>query len=421
MIATGGRAVPPASAPVVLARLEFALLCALLFVLPIMETPKTVAFLLYVAVWCGRRLATGAWRLRRPDRFEFALIMLVAAAAASTALNWPITNGTKGVADSLRYALVFWCVYRGGYSERQYRVAAAAIAAGALLGIGWGVGELVTGRRPNLELHSAGTVTQSSIYVLIVLVTAIGFAHTRFLPPSLQPAGARGRVFWPVAVALLTLALVVMGSRGALLGLCLLLLFFALVVNTARYWVAALSAIAVVAVLSFASTRIAAQIEFLAGAGQRYSTARMTTADSERYDNWRIALAQLHRLDAPWFGIGPRNYRSIDVTQFSFDPPLRLPAGRLNHAHNLFLTKLVEEGVAGLAALALFLGLVALALARAWARRRWCDWKWFAAAGALAVPVLGGAVNTPFYQEHAILALAVIAVYLGGERGVSAG
>jgi hypothetical protein len=47
---------------------------------------------------------------------------------------------------------------------------------------------------------------------------------------------------------------------------------------------------------------------------------------------------------------------------------------------------------------------------------RWYDWSWFAALGALTIPIVGGMVNTPFFQEHAILAMALMAIYLGSRR-----
>jgi O-antigen ligase len=150
----------------------------------------------------------------------------------------------------------------------------------------------------------------------------------------------------------------------------------------------------------------------------RFASERMLQSNLEHYDNIRVALAQFSQTDSPWLGIGPRNYRSIDLSRLTFDPPLRLPVaqGKLNHAHNLFLTKLVEEGLFGLVAFLSLIGVVLYELFTALRGGRWYDWRWFAALGALTIPIGGGMVNTPFFQEHAMLAMALMAIYLGSRR-----
>jgi O-antigen ligase len=133
----------------------------------------------------------------------------------------------------------------------------------------------------------------------------------------------------------------------------------------------------------------------------------------------RVAVAQIREGESLWFGIGPRNFRSIDVARWHFDPPLGMSEAQRTgpvHAHNLFLTKLVEEGAAGLTALVFFFGLVARGLWRAWRRKEWYEWRWFAAFGALGVAVIAGSVNTPFYQEHAMLEMALMAIFMAARR-----
>jgi len=44
------------------------------------------------------------------------------------------------------------------------------------------------------------------------------------------------------------------------------------------------------------------------------------------------------------------------------------------------------------------------------------SWTWIAALGALLMPAIAGSFNTPFYQEHAMLAMALMAIYLGSRR-----
>lgn len=398
-------------------KLELLLLGLLLFALPTMESPKTIALLLYLIVWTARRFSLAKLRQFRPHAIEMCLMAMLAASAASTAFNWPFPNGAKGFSDTLRYVLLFWCIYRAGYSAAQHRTLAYATTAGLVVGLALATFELATGRRALFELHSAGILTQSAIYISVVLVLALGVFLTRWLPRGPEPVAKTPLWPWALAMVAMLLALIVMGSRGAMLALALTVLFIAVCVNRARMWAAlAVAAVLVTAagvgMLKFSGGNMLATIQ------TRFASERMLQSNLQHYENIRVALAQVRQTDTLWLGIGPRNYRSIDLSRLTFDPPLRLPGaqGKLNHAHNLFLTKLVEEGLFGLVAFLSLIGVVLYELFTAWCGGRWYDWRWFAALGALTIPIVGGMVNTPFYQEHAMLAMALMAIYLGSRR-----
>jgi O-antigen ligase len=298
---------------------------------------------------------------------------------------------------------------------------AHAITWGVLAGLAFAVFELVSARRPALELHSAGVVTQSAMYVSMAAMLTFGMALVRWLPRGAPAAPERPAWPWVATFALLLLALLVMASRGALLALAPALLVVALMVRRAKLWSALALGAAVVAAAGLL-------VVHLGGRGvaqslkERLAGERLAQSNLERMENYRIALAQIRQGEAAWLGIGPRNYHSIDLASLRFDPPLRLgeAARKLNHAHNVFLTKLVEEGIVGLAAFLAFWGLVAQRLYAAWRADAWYAWHWIAAWGAAAVSLVAGSVNTPFYQEHAMLAMALIALHLGARRAAAA-
>ena len=170
------------SFPITAERVEFWLLCCLLFVLPTLEAPKNVALVLYVVVWASRRASLAALRAYRPAAVEVALLAIIAACGASTLANWPFDNGVKGLSDTVRYAALFVCVFRAGYSEAQHRTLATVITWGTLFGLVVGMVELMEGRRPNLELHSAGPATLAAMYVSTASLLAFGLFLTRWLP-----------------------------------------------------------------------------------------------------------------------------------------------------------------------------------------------------------------------------------------------
>ena len=401
-------------------KLEFYLLCTLLFVLPILESPKHVALVLYLVVWSCRHFSFDALRRFRPDVIEFSLLVLIITGIASTVANWPFPNGIRGLTDTLRLVLVFWCIYRAGYSESQHRVLGMAIVAGVLVGLVVAVIEVSIGTRPLLELHSAGILTQSATYVGTALILTLGVVLVRWLPRSSTARWSTPIALWITALVTMAVALLAMASRGALLAAGVSALAIVAVVNRIRLWM--MSALAAGLLVLTALVLFNADLGglFLKSVKNRYDSERFPVSDLGRHQHWRIALAQVDQGNTLWLGVGPRNFRSIDVAQLKFDPPLGASEGKLNHAHNLFLTKLAEEGLLGLGAFVLFLAVAARALWMAWRSGSGYDWKWFAGFGALTVPVIAGSFNTPFFQEHALLAMAMLAIFLASRRRVRA-
>jgi hypothetical protein len=162
------------SAPLGLLRAEFAILLALCFVLPILEAPKSLALALLLIMLLLRLVVFERPALRAPDLTEALLVLLVAASLLSSVVNWPIANGFKGAKDTFSAAAICWYMYRTPHSRRELYRIAQWLTAGILVGLIGGAAEVLAGRRPNLEFHSAGIVTQSAIYLLIGLVPPQG-------------------------------------------------------------------------------------------------------------------------------------------------------------------------------------------------------------------------------------------------------
>lgn len=393
------------------ARIEYALVCALALVLPTLESPKNLAVFLLLLTWVVHRIVARDVVLRRPDWVEASLLFILAACILSTVFNWPLVNGLKGLKDTLVQVFVFWLIYRAGYSERQYLIIAATVAAGVLIGLGWGVLDVAQGRLGQLQFHSAGIVTQSALYLSIALATTFAVAWTR--PTVLSGIHlVRHQILWWTAAVIMVIGLFLMASRGAILAVVVTYAIYALVIGRRTLWFIILGAMGLAVALALILPDSFNQSRWLTKTREMTSTGRLVAADQERVDNWRIAIARVAQADAVIVGIGPRNFAAIDRTAMRFDPPLVIGSGRLNHAHNLYLNKLVEEGVLGLSALLMFFGLVIARLVRDRRRGEWRHWKWFAGVGALTIPGVAGLFGTPWYQEHALLAMMILAIYL---------
>lgn len=386
-------------------RAAFVLLCVLLLVLPNLEAPKTVAWALFVLCSLGVVFRVGedpvGWHA-----LGTSLVALVAASGISTAVNWPLQNGVKGIFDTVMYSLVCWCVYRGRWTAARRRVLITAIAVGVLAGLARAVWEVSTGRLSQLEFHSAGVVTQSSIYLGVALVAVLGMLVAR---DSATPRSAWAVGWWLIAGCVMLAGLGLMASRGAILAFGVAWLLILFIVRRPSVVIASLVVMAVVTVcVAFAPAgldrRLSYKIEQLPGMLYGNHNDRIRAA------MWRIGVARLAQGDAWWVGIGPRNFSSIDPHTVGVDIA---GLGRLNHAHNLFLNKAVEEGLIGLGAFIAFFAVVSRLMAREWRRRGGqVDGVWFGAVGALVVPAVAGSFNTPWYQEHALLAAILIGLAL---------
>lgn len=393
-----------------LKNIEFALLCLLALVLPVLEAPKNLAVVLLFGVWLARQIFFEPLRPRRPDKVEFALIWLILASVVSTALNWPSPGELKGVKDTAFGVFVCWTVYRSGLSPRRHYLLAVMVAVGVMVGLAWGTIDVLRGVRSLLEFNSAGVVTQSSIYLGIALVMSFGVAYAET---------GRQHALWWLATALMLVGLFLMASRGSILAVGLVGLFFLLTKGNRKVWLIGLLSLALAAGTALLLPDKFNQARFVEKSRLLMQTRAIDQNDNLRFTMWRIGAAQFVQGGSPLFGIGPRNFSAIDLAALKFDPPLTLTDKRLNHAHNLFLTKLAEEGLFGLSALLYLFWRVGAGLVRDWRSGNRLGWPWFGALGALAVPVIAGFFNTPWYQEHALLAMMLFGVYFSAWTKIS--
>jgi O-antigen ligase len=382
-----------------LGRVQYVLLAALFFVLPLLEGPKNVLAGLLVGVAIARWGVAGA-ALRRPDGFELALLALVGASAFSTAVNWPFDNAGKGLKDVFMQSALAVIAFRAGYAPRALRRLGALAVAGTVVGVIVGVVRVTLGKTPLLELHSVGVATHSALYIAIATLVALGL----LLDP--RERSERAKWLWFGALAVLLFGLAGTASRGAMVAFVVAML---VQLAATRHWrvIGALFVMATLAAAAvFTAPDVFQQRRLLEKVEQTLKGGGLGESDRIRVSMWRIAVEQT-RQGGTWLaGVGPRNYHRIDVSALAFDPPLQADTkGLLRHAHNLFLTKLVEEGILGLAALIAVFAVVAAMLVRGVRAGQQGDWLWTASLGALLIAIVAGSFNTPFYQEHALLAM----------------
>ncbi len=368
---------------------------------------------MYMLVFVVRRFLNNDMSITQPDSITMSVIALFLVSLFSTLINWPLEKSFSGPFDTLSFCALFLCLYHGGYTGRQIQSIALIMLAGVLTGLTFGLIEYSSGVTSSLSFHSAGVTTQSSIYLGIAIMTAYGFqaddTEDIFLYTALMF----------ISLFLMGVALLYMGSRGSIFAVvtCLLpgtcsqsqstsFIIISRTCNFCRY-------LSSYFLINTYPTNIN-NPEYR----ERFSVERFKKSDSERLENWNIAIATIATGNNLFWGIGPRNYQAIDPEKIGIDSAFYQRTGKMHHAHNLFLTQWVEQGLIGLLAMLAFFFLVISRLLKSWAycRENQQQWIWISGAAALVVPVTAGFFNTPFYQEPAMLAMLLMGAMFSQTR-----
>ena len=414
---------------------ELFMLYTLALTLPTAESLKSLSAFLYLLFWLIHHVAKpAAGTNRRPDGFEWLLLAIFAWTIFGTFNSVyfdaaQLKTETKGLRDTMLWLIPMGLVYRSGYPVAVIHRVANLLLAGIVLGLGVGVWDLYHSYKADLEFHSAGIVTQSAIYLgvgLILMLGKLGNSRAR-------TRGAQELLSWAL-FALLLAGLIAMGSRGAFLavfvaGLIVASRQFRSPLLRRRLAIAAgLLVISAIAVSALAPDNLKERrsmadklVHMLPGAEAPNSFPNRedpAISDKIRFENWRIAWAQITQGGAYRLitGLGPMKYPRIAVSRLHFDPDLQAWPFDLNHAHNLFLNRLVEQGLVGLLLFFAFLGYIGRALFSRAAPEIPPQWLWVGATGALIVPLIAGLFGSPWAREHAIFSGMLIAMYLSNRK-----
>lgn len=391
---------------------ELLALAGLLFVLPLLEAPKNLLWLVFVTLWLGRAAFTNAgfgghWQ---PGR-DLPFALLLTAAILACLLSSPFPQNWGEVGDVLRYTLFGWLLARSRMTDKQLITTLAALLAGTLAAaaLGWWQWQ-ISGDKSLFELHSVGHTNHSAIYLVIVALGTLGALL------SLWSRLAKG---WRAALLLAWLGqtwLIVTGeSRGALLAYAvgLVVLIFAMVPPRRRIPLLGYIALSLAAMLAWNPYLITKT------GGQLQGNA-LPTVSSYRVELARTALEAVRQ--HPLSGVGAGNFRLATAKQIGTWLDARNEIYRpdryfhSSHAHNLYFNTLAERGLLGSAAL-LFLALV-------WLRRLMCrpncaahdklraPLVWVIGMSGFTGVFVAGLFNTSLHHEHGLLAMFALGLLL---------
>jgi O-antigen ligase len=396
-----------------LRRYELILVSLLVLALPSLEALKTFFWFSYLIVFLARHYREGNLSLIPQRSANIAITLFLLATLISTVVNWPFDNGFKGFLDEFRYCTLFLCLYSAGYTAKEHRQIALLVIVGVLGGLVYGLVEFLLNIRTDFQFHSAGILTQSSIYLGIAIMLNIGLL--------LDSESIKFRNVLIISLLIQLVALVYMGSRGSMLAIGLSFILLTILTLRLRTVVAWVSGLGVAILLVSILIQVFPDNVFSKDILKQYSVERIKESDHQRLAAWEIALTKLGEAEDLLWGIGPRNYKVINDMDFVRQNERLKQMIKYSHGHNLFLTQVIEQGIIGLLAMLYFFFLVFMRIIETWrsAPNHKPGWSWYGGLGGLAIPIIAGMFNTPFYQEHAMLAMLLMGIMFAASERTS--
>ena len=399
-----------------MSRAVLVVLALLAFVLPLVEAPKNLLWLLFVslcAVAAVRAGLAGQPAFGRPEHRHDLVFAGLFLAPLISVVCAPVLQQWTELGNIVVYLSVGWVLSRVRLNERQTIALLSAAVAGTLVALALGVWIKVRTGHQYLELHSVGQVNHSALYG--AAIGSLVLVATAACWPRLRRSGR-------IAMALLSAAFFVLmfiwGSRGALLAYLAGLAMFGLYFLRAMKYrlVPALAGAAVLAALTLTATPLLIEktaSNFVEGSRGSLRLAAASTA----FEIWR---------HAPLTGVGAAAFASVSPEQVRGWVTARgetyVEDNYLfsNHAHSLFFNTLAERGLVGVAALLALLVVWSMAL---WQRRpdagssalHWLIWG--SGLAGWSMVFVGGLFNTTLHHEHGMLGMLLFGLLLGSLPG----
>jgi O-antigen ligase len=395
-------------------------LCIVAFAMPTSESVKWAGVFLFGMGTLVCRIMDRRFGWRKPDGFEWVLLVIWSVALVSTLVNWPLPNGVSGLKRGSMVLAIGWLVYTNAYSEKQLKGVLSAVMGGVMLGLVLSAHQLFTGQNPYLEFASMPNLNRSAIYHVLSLFVMLGM-----LMDSRRIFSKRSRILIACCFVIGVGSLFVMGSRGALLGFISgMVLLAVFVVHGRKAWLT-LTACIVGSILALAIISAVWDNPILKGKLAKFThyyhdlkdggnlSDVITPSEKVRYDYIRIAWAQITQKEKMFLGSGPSTFKYIDVESLTLDKPLLMyqknPGwDKPSHAHNEYLTRWVNGGLVGLGTHLLFLFYIGI---RLWVSRKQkggVHWQWVACVGFLATAGVSGMFNTVLTNEMGWLSMIIV-------------
>ena len=394
--------------------IELLFLIGLIMVLPLLEAPKNLFWLVFLVTWFINRLRDknfgGSWDTW--DSLITAWILsgyIVALFAGLHHSEW------SGANDILRYGSILWLIKRSGYQKLELLWLLASIIVSTFIALSVGLWSLyVSHAHKALELNSVGHVNHSAIYLTISYGALLS---------ALLSFWSRIPFIWRLLGGLLTLlfltAIFISASRAAVgVALLLTMMLGILWIKRSYYFLLILASI----ILASTSIAYIAKIEVIT---KHETDIREKNVLAFRDTIWNSAIVAWRKF--PVFGVGMHNFNQISMPKIkqwveeSGKPYVASVYLGMSHGHSLYLNTLAERGLFGLTILlsVLFAWLFWLLRFIPKASDENIAWAvWGGSFSAWFVTVGIGLVNTTLHHEHGILSVLLLGIGLAYRNSI---
>lgn len=395
--------------------IEFFLLAGLLITVPLLEAPKNILWILFLAVWLFNRFQSkgfgGPW-----DTWDSLIAIWLASGYAIAPFAGLPNSEWGGANDILRYGSILWLIKRSGYGRKELYWLLWTVVVSTTIALTYGLWAFyVAHTEKALELHSVGHVNHSAIYLAITFGAALSLTLSHWR-----------RFAWPLRLAasamtlLLALSILLSASRGAVV----MMFVFALILGISwlRRSKTPLLVMVTLGVL-IGATAYVTQVEVV-----RKQESNIKTGNVLAYRDiiWNTALVAWKKY--PLFGVGMHNYNQISVDRVkrwveeSGKPFVASEYGGISHAHSLYFNTLAERGLVGSAVVLAVLVAWLYWLIRHYPRREADDLDWALWGSSLSAWMMTTGIgfgNTTLHHEHAILAVSLLGLWLASQHPIS--
>jgi len=401
----------------------FIIYASFLFVLPLYEAPKNALFiiLVFAVIGCVANKKCRKTFDLKLNGLDVVLLLMLAAAILSTLVNWPLNEGVKGIRDVLFFSVIGIISNHIRFNTKQLQIIALVFMLSCIAGVLISFYQIMIGAERFVVLHSVGSYPSSSMYFASCVFIAIGLYFTTSL-------SSKKRMVAAIFGVLILIALLLSGSRGGVLGFAIAMLvllaatFRAPKIQPKIIVIGVLLLPVVISVAFFAAKMNPGFMKKTQEAVEQLESGEFNKNDGVRFENWRLAITVFESAESKLFGIGPNEFAWIDREDINYEPYFwkDFNSGwELTHAHNLFLDKLVEEGVLGLSGLLLFFIYAGFLVIRNRESKTAIGWTWYATLGSLVVVCVAGSFNQPFSNEVATLVVILVALFSSRIRGIN--
>jgi len=389
--------------------LELVFLSLMLLSLPSLEAPKNIFLILFLATSLYRQYTKKTkdpWKL-----WDWIFLSYITSAFLSAAFAG-ISNGAEwgGFSSFLIWTGFAWLLSRTQYNQKEITWIIWVTILGTLPPLVWGLIQyMVIHTKDTLQLHSVGHVNHSAIYLGIILGAALSVVLSIWRDVDLIKR--IGLILLPI---IFFVAIIIGQSRGVFgISLIRLSLIILLIPNPKK--IKAIAFVLFAIILGLMPLMNAAIIQ------KQIAVQNANNTLSDRDLVWNVSIEAAHFY--PIFGVGNGNWNRITLEDLKKSREKRdVPFDEKNyaiqygHSHSLYLTSLVERGIAGLIVLMLFMGCWLGTLIKSYRKLKTSiqgSYLWGASLSAWIVTCGVGLVNSTFHHEHAILALLFLGLHLG--------